>query len=290
MSKNAQTNWDDLRLVIAVADHGSVAAAARVLSVNHATVLRRIAAFEERQGIRLFEKTRRGYRVSPNRRGLIEAMREAAQAVGHVEQMIDAERPNIYGGLRLTSTDTICQTVLPDIIKGLSDETNQFIEVISDNAHLDLGRSQAHVAVRPAVSLADELDGDLAAHFRFGAYKAPAGSDDWLGLSGAPARSTAGLWLRDQAKSSDISADSFLTLAALAANGNGRALLPCWLGDGNPKLIRLSVVDEIAPVPIWVASHVDYSQSGRLRKVRKHLVEALRKIEPRLMGQSVKAA
>ena len=49
MSKNAQTNWDDLRVVVAVAEHGSVAAAARVLEVNHATVLRRIAAFEERQ-------------------------------------------------------------------------------------------------------------------------------------------------------------------------------------------------------------------------------------------------
>ena len=41
---SAQMNWDDIRYVIAVADHGSVAAAARALSVNHATVLRRIAA------------------------------------------------------------------------------------------------------------------------------------------------------------------------------------------------------------------------------------------------------
>ena len=39
-----RANWDDLRYVLAVVEEGSVSAAARVLGVNHATVLRRIAA------------------------------------------------------------------------------------------------------------------------------------------------------------------------------------------------------------------------------------------------------
>ena len=284
MSNNAHTNWDDLRVVVAVADQGSVAAAARVLSLNHATVLRRIAAFEERQGIRLFEKTRRGYRVSPNRRALIEAIREAAQAVGQVEHMIDAERPNLYGGLRLTSTDTFCHTILPRMISALSQELGQMIEVISDNAHLDLGRTQAHVTVRPALALPPDLDGEIAAHFRFGVYSAPTGHDRWLGLSGAPGRSAAGKWLQERTSANEISADSFLTLARLAAEGAGRTLLPCVFGDPYPGLQRVALVDEIPPTPIWVASHVDYARSGRLRRVRKHLVEAFRDVERQLLG------
>ena len=285
MSKNAQTNWDDLRLVIAVADHGSVAAAARVLSVNHATVLRRIATFEERQGIRLFDKTRRGYRVSPNRRGLIEAMREAAMAVGQVEQMIDAERPNLHGGLRLTSTDTMCQMVLPNIVKGLSADLGQFVELISDNAHLDLGRFQAHITVRPAKALPPELDGEVAAHFCFGVYKTKGAPDNWLGLSGALARSPAGQWLRAQGKVSEVSADSFLTLASLAESGGGQALLPCVIGDARKGLTRLALAEELPPTPIWVASHADYARSGRLRRARKYLVEAFGEVEPQLLGQ-----
>ncbi len=290
MSKSAQTNWDDLRVVVAVADQGSVAAAARVLSLNHATVLRRIAAFEERQGIRLFEKTRRGYRVSPNKRALFEAIREAAQAVGQVEQMIDAERPNLYGGLRLTSTDTFCQTVLPKIINSLSAELGQSIEVISDNAHLDLGRSQAHVTVRPAVALPPDLEGEIAAHFRFGAYGSIAGRDTWLGLSGAPSRSPAGRWLQENAGPPEISADSFLTLAGLAAQGAGRALLPCVYGDRFPGLTRLPLADDIPPTPIWVACHVDYARSGRLRRVRKHLAQGFREVEPLLLGDATRTA
>ena len=41
-------NWDDLRFVLAVAETGTVSGAARLLGVNHATVLRRVAAFETR--------------------------------------------------------------------------------------------------------------------------------------------------------------------------------------------------------------------------------------------------
>ncbi|MCB2152823.1 MAG: LysR family transcriptional regulator, partial [Rhodobacteraceae bacterium] len=56
-------NWDDLRFVLAVAEEGSVSGAARRLGVNHATVLRRIAAFEEATGVEIFDKTARGYAV-----------------------------------------------------------------------------------------------------------------------------------------------------------------------------------------------------------------------------------
>jgi len=46
-------NWSDLRYVLTVAREGSAAAAARVLMVNHSTVVRRVRAFEARSGVRV---------------------------------------------------------------------------------------------------------------------------------------------------------------------------------------------------------------------------------------------
>ena len=46
----AKPNWDDYRYVLSVARLGSVSAAARELGVNHATVLRRVAAVEAHLG------------------------------------------------------------------------------------------------------------------------------------------------------------------------------------------------------------------------------------------------
>ena len=285
MSKNAQANWDDVRFAVAVADHGSVAAAARALGVNHATVLRRIQAFEERQGLRIFDKTRRGYRVSPDRRALVEAMREAAASISQIEQMIEAERPHLQGGVRITTTDTFSLTLLPPIVADAARELGIELDVISDNAHLDLGRVQAHVTVRPALELPPELDGEEAGRLRFGVYAAPGGEDAWLGLSGPPARSVAGGWLRAKKGPVRVRADSFVTLAGLAAAGAGRALLPVLLGDYWRGLERLSLAEDLPETPIWVASHVDYAKSGRLRRVRKFLVEAITAQHAALSGK-----
>jgi len=79
-----QMDWEDLRYVLAVADKGSLSGAARKLGVNHATVLRRVNAFEENMGIAVFDRTARGYRIAPRRRRVLDAMQaveEAAQAV-----------------------------------------------------------------------------------------------------------------------------------------------------------------------------------------------------------------
>jgi len=51
----AMIDWDDVRYFLAVARGGSVRAAAERLGVNHSTVLRRIAQFEERLGVHMFE-------------------------------------------------------------------------------------------------------------------------------------------------------------------------------------------------------------------------------------------
>lgn len=66
-------DWDDLRYVLAVADAGSLAGAARTLGVNHTTVLRRIGAFEQRLGLRLFERLPTGYMLTAGGEELIAA-------------------------------------------------------------------------------------------------------------------------------------------------------------------------------------------------------------------------
>ncbi|RZW08242.1 MAG: LysR family transcriptional regulator [Rhodobacteraceae bacterium] len=273
----AQTNWDDLRFVLAVADHGSVARAARALSVNHATVLRRIAAFETRHGLKVFERTPNGYQISPERRALVEALREAQTAVGQVERLIDAERPGVANAIRITSTDAFCHFVLPGIIAHVSRELTNPISLLSGNAHLDFARLQADITVRPAVALPEELAGEKVGAFRFGIYADDPAQTGWLGLEGAIARSVAGKWQQKHFSAADIAiaSDSFVALADLAAAGRGRTLLPAFVGDATPGLVLIDTPDDIPAVPVWVASHVDLLKSGRLKRTRTLLCNAL---------------
>lgn len=53
--RRTMIDWDDVRYFLAVARGGSVRAAAERLSVNHSTVLRRVAHLEARLGAQIFE-------------------------------------------------------------------------------------------------------------------------------------------------------------------------------------------------------------------------------------------
>lgn len=284
-------NWDDLRFVLTVAETGSVSAAARALGVNHATVLRRVAAFEERHGLMVFERTPTGYAVPRDRLRLIEAAREAEAAHLAVARMIAGARAPLAGAVRVTSTDTLCFSVLPRVLARLRDEAPDLrIDLLSSNAHADLARIEADIAVRPAATLPDDLAGEAAAELGFAAY-APAADPEtrgWLGISGPLARSTlVSDWLRANVPAGALrgAADSYLILREMVAAGQGRALLPCLLGDGDPRLLRLENIPVGLSVPVWVASHADLADAPRLKAVRNRIAAELRAEAGRLGGR-----
>lgn len=288
-------NWDDLRFVLAVAETGSVSAAARALGVNHATVLRRVAAFEERHGVMVFERTATGYAVPRDRHRLIEAAREAEAAHLAVARLVAGARAPLAGAVRVTSTDSFCMAVLPAVLQRLRTAAPGLrIDLICSNAHADLARIEAEIAVRPAETLPEDLVGEAVAELGFAAY-APAadpGIEAWLGLSGALARSRAARWMEERVVPAALAgaADSFVVLREMAAAGQGRAILPCILGDGDPRLVRLAgLVAEIA-VPVWVACHADLADAPRLAAVRARLAAALRGEADRLRGRSAPSA
>jgi len=271
-------NWDDVRYVLAVAESGSVSAAARALGVNHATVLRRIAAFEEAQGAPVFDRTAQGYAVPPERLRVIEAAREAAQAIEAVARHMTGNGTGA-GAVRVTSTDSLCASVLPAVVADLArGDPPLAVELVAANSHLDLSRLAADVAVRPAMALPPDLTGEQAARMVFAVYEAREGAaPGWLGLRGLLARSVAARWMEDAAGGVPIvgGADSFVVLRELVAAGLGRTILPCILGDGDARIVRVPELDPGVAAPIWVASHIDLAQTRRLRLIRSRIVQAL---------------
>ncbi len=281
-------NWDDLRYVLAVAEEGSVSAAARRLGVNHATVLRRVVAYEAAAGVTLFDKTARGYAVTGAQKRVIEAAREVDRAVQAVGRMLQGVRSPLTGEVRVTSTDTFCQFVLPPIVARLrADAPDLTVELLCSNRHLDLARTHADITVRPAERLPEDLVGDAVARLGFGAFRAK-GSDAtrWLGIAGPLERSRVGQWLRGVLGTAQppAAADSFPVLREIAAAGQGIAVLPDLLGAEDERLERVDGVLPDLAVDIWVASHADLADVPRIAQTRRALAAALRSIAPRLRG------
>jgi DNA-binding transcriptional LysR family regulator len=273
-------NWDDLRYVLAVAETGTVSAAARQLGVNHATVLRRIAAFEERHGAPVFQRSGQGYTLRADRLRMLDAAREVENAVLAVGRLIRGAEAPLRGDVRITSTDTFCHAVLPSIMAEIQAGAPELrLTLLCSNDHLDLSRLHADIAVRPSPELRDGLVGQVAAHLGVAVYAAPGAPDRWLGVAGALTRSRAGEWVKQKMHAGDVAgaADSFIVLREMAAQGLGRSVLPCCLGDPDPRLVRLGDVVPDPSVEIWVASHEDLADVPRIAAVRRMLVDGLAK-------------
>lgn len=280
-------DWDDLRFILAVSDEGTVSAAARRLGVNHATVLRRVARFEERCG-QIFDRTPRGYVLAQGQAGLISAARDVERAVLGVGRVLAGARMPLSGEVRITSTDSFCQVLLPPILALIGTEAPDLrLTLISSNLPLDLGRIEADVTVRPAARLPEELVGEKAGELGFRAYRAchAPGGGAWLSLAGRLVQTVPGRWLSDQKQATQAGgADSFLTLRELAAHGRGVAILPAFLGDEDRRLERVPSVMPDLSVDIWVASHADMAEVPRIASTRQRLADAIRAQSARLAG------
>jgi DNA-binding transcriptional LysR family regulator len=79
----------DLRLVVAIARHGSVGAAARELLVSQPSASQRLAALERRCGLRLFDRDNSGARQTAAGK---EMVAEAQHILGHLERVFERSR------------------------------------------------------------------------------------------------------------------------------------------------------------------------------------------------------
>ena len=80
------TNWDDLRYFIEVVRSGNVTEAGIRLGVNQSTVSRRIAALENALGKPLFDRTAKGWVITPVGEKIVTQVEEMAMQANAIHQ------------------------------------------------------------------------------------------------------------------------------------------------------------------------------------------------------------
>lgn len=280
-------NWDDLRYLIAVAETGTVSGAARRLGVTHGTVLRRVAAFEDRHGTRVFEKSASGYALLPEFSDLLDAAHEVETAVMGIERALGRGTGGVRGLVRLTSTDSLCQTVLPLAVSSVtSAHPDLSVTLVSTNAHLDLGRAGLDITIRPSATPPDGLHSVQVGVLGVAVYAAPGAADCWLSLEGPLTRSLPAIWMADNLSTSLLGpgSDSFQALASMTELGLGRCFLPCVVASTRPTLIRQEADAPEFAIPLWLACQPDLADSPRIRAVMRTLQGALAPLGDQLAG------
>lgn len=285
----ASLDWNDLRFALAVASAGSLAAAGRKLGVNHTTVLRRIAALEKRLGLQFFERTPSGYVLTARGEELVGAARGMDETVNRLELRLAGADLSVSGPVRVTTTDTLMLSLLPEILAELKQAHPGIeVEATTSNLFANLTRREADIAIRPADDPPPTLFGRRISSIGFAVFGSAArfagllpaaelARHPWIVPDDSLAATAAARWIASQLPGVEIAAraDSFVTMAALAEAGLGLAALPCYLGDRSPGLVRLSPSVEAMRTGLWLLTHKHLRRTARIRTFMEFVGAAL---------------
>jgi DNA-binding transcriptional LysR family regulator len=275
----AGLDWEDLRYVLAVADAGSLAGAARHLHVNHTTVLRRVSAFEKRVGLRLFERLPSGYVLTAGGEELIAAARHLEDTITKVERKLAGHDARLAGSLRVTTTDTLMASILPAILAEFRAAHPAIqLEIAVSNLMFNLSKRDADIAIRPAQDPPETLVGRRVAKIAFAIYGSPAylakhpksdplARHQWVGPDDSLADTSVAHWMRSELPGREITlrADSLLGLRQAAQAGLGLAALPCYLGDTSRELVCVHPPIAAMETALWILTHEDLRRTARVR-------------------------
>jgi len=291
-------DWDDLRYFLAVARSGSVSAAARGLRVHHATVSRRLHAFEQRVGARLFDRLPGGWVTT----AAGEETRLAALRVEDEMQALDrrvlAQDAELSGRLRVALADSAAYALLPEL-RAFSLAYPQIeLELTVANRLTNLTRREADVAIRVTRAPAEHLVGRKVGTVVFALY----GSNEyldartdaadleqhaWLGWDESLAELEPARWMRENAAHARVVAcfDSVLLAYHAVREGFGICLLPCALADRDATLRRVEQQLLVPCGEMWLLTHPDLRRTARVHRFIQFMSEAMAATRDRREGR-----
>lgn len=303
----AVEDWNDLRLVLAVARAGTLAGAARALGVNHSTAFRRLNALEGRLGARLFERLPGGaYAPTPAGERAAGAAERVETEAAALDREIAGRDHRLTGRVRLTMSETFAYRLLaPLIARFRALYPGVLVELVVDNKLLSLSRREADVALRAARPREGDLFGRKLCDVAWTVYGAPAllagggagpaplpgpaalarfpviaWGEDAVGINAAD-------WLEATVPADAVAyrASSLVHQLVAAREGIGLAALPCYLGDLEPGLVRAIA----EPVPalsreLWLVTHADLRHTARVRACLDVIGEGVAARRPLLEG------
>lgn len=276
-------DWDDLRFVLAVARTGSALRAARALNVNQTTVTRRIAHIESVVGASLFEARQSGQLLTPLGRLVADSAERVEAEVLALRSAIDAQQRMLSGSVRFTSSEVYANYIVAPFLRHFRQQyPGVTVELITDDRRLDVARGEADVALRGssrpegAGIVAQRLPDAGWTAYCSRAYAEEHGLPDsteafaghFVALVEGP---MAGLvpfcWLTQVARNATVNtrSNSLTNVLSAIKAGLGISMLPCFVGDTEPDLVRcLPPVIELDG-EVWLIVREDVKHAPHVR-------------------------
>lgn len=291
-------DWRDLRVALALARHGSLGEAGRVLRLDATTVSRRISGLEEATGAALFIRDADGWRPTESGRRVVEAAERMAQEVRTLARDLDAASEHVVGTVRLTTLDYIASWYLaPRIAILRARHPDLVLDLRCTEQVLDLSAGQADVALRLERPREAGMRVRRLLQVPLGLYGArsyveqhgldplsPDAAADLVVLGPPDSRLKEVRWMRALVPRGRVIAatNSVPTAYGLVRGGAGLGVVTLEAATGDPELIRLDHDDPPLTRALWRVVPEAIADSPKIRAIITWLDEIADEVADRL--------
>jgi len=262
--------WDDLQLFFHVARLGSLSAAANRTGVSPPTLGRRMLALERATGRALFIRKQTGYELASDGRALFDkvcAMQAAAQAIDGWQDRVQ-QMPIV-----VISAGTWNSRFLADNLPALWAPTDPFrLCFKTAEARVDFTYREADIGLRNERPQTGNIAARKSVDLAFAPYCTRDFNQErdcnWVALDTDVVSTPSTRWLSSQPNLwITVWANTPSMLLSLVKGGAGRTVLPCFIGDKDPDLVRAGPIIPELTHTSWIVMHDDERQRPEVREM-----------------------
>jgi DNA-binding transcriptional LysR family regulator len=277
-------DWTLIRSFLAVAEAGSLSAAARATGVSQPTLGRHVQAVEAALQVQLFTRTAQGQVLTEAGRALLAPARAMQAAAAELALTAKGHASGIEGTVRITASRVVSQVILPRILARIrAEEPGIQIDLVPSDTTENLLFGEADIAFRMYRPTQPDLVARQIGEVPLGLYAArsyldrrgrPASVDDLMGYDFVGQdrmdqiiRVMRGLGIEVGRSFFPVRCDDPVTYVELVRAGCGLGGILRAVGDPDPALERIDLIPDLPSLPVWLTAAPRLRQSPRLRRV-----------------------
>ncbi|WP_420414203.1 LysR family transcriptional regulator [Roseibium sp.] len=277
--------WDHLKTFLTFLREGSVRQAAKRLETTHSTVARQLKTLEADLGGPLFEPGAKNRELTPLGSRILPIAERMEKDAASIDRAAFAEDTSLAGPVRLSVSESLYLSVLAPVLGNFLQQFPMIIlELVMSDQLTSLPKREADVVIRITKSPPDNAVGRKLADSPMCLYAAPSylenrpKLDRWISID-YPLSKTPAIPARIAA-----AVDSAVAATHMIRMGQGIGMIPCYLGDNDPDVVRLPGFDPVPDMAVWILTHTDLKTNPRVRVLLDHLYGSFSDIRPNIEG------
>ncbi len=294
-------DWDDLRVFLAVARSESLSAAGKVLTLDPATVGRRIARLENAMGVGLFVKSPQGYTLTDQGTGLIRHAERAETAMLGAREALSGPE-GLIGQIRIGAPDGCANYLLPQVLASICDENPGLeVQIVALPRVFNLSKREADLAIAVSRPEAGRLTVQKLTDYHLhlaASHTYLANHPEILDPSQINAHRLVG-YIPDMIFDKELDYLSQIGAGAVPLASNSVSVQLNWLRHGAgigvvhdfalpsaPELVKILPKAVHLTRAFWLIRHADDAQANRLNRFATRLADGIRREVQRLEALS----